>query len=97
MYKVETSGSSLSPEDRLNMNTVESINCVSSVSVLDVMVLLRRIVVPDSEINSKLHVKNDTVLLVIVHITSRLSPTWQISALGEGDIMAAPENEVIKY
>ena len=77
-------------EDLLNVNRVESITRVSSVNVIDVMVLLIRIVIPDSEVNSKLHVKNDTVLLVIVHITCSLSPTWQTSALGEGNTMAAP-------
>ena len=95
MSKMETSGSSLNPEDLLNVNVVESITRVSAIIVVVVMVLLRRIVIPDAEIFSNLQIKNDTVPLVIVHITSSLSPTWQSSALGEGDIMAAPANEVL--
>ena len=95
MYKVETNGSTPSSEDLLNVNVVESITRVSAIIVVVAMVLLRRIVIPDAEIFSNLQIKYDTVPLVIVHITSSLSPTWQRSALGEGDIMAAPENEVL--
>ena len=80
IFKVDVSGVLPSSDVLKKVNTVEFTTTTSGFLIVDERV---RVIRPIDPLFVSVHVRKRSD---VVHVTSRLSPTWHTAALGDGDM-----------